>query len=204
MKAEVYNKENKKVETVELPDRVFAAKWNPLLVRQVFVSESANRRRPYASTKDRSEVRGGGRKPWAQKGLGRARHGSIRSPLWIGGGVTHGPRPEKDYGKKINKKMKRAAVYSVLSKKVKDGEVKIIDDLKLAEAKTKIFAGIVKKLLGARTSLLVMPERNNKYIVRAARNIPKTKVVFPDALSVSDCLIHKNIILEKEAVKEIL
>ncbi|MFH0712566.1 MAG: 50S ribosomal protein L4, partial [Candidatus Jorgensenbacteria bacterium] len=117
MKAEVYNKENKKVDTIELSDRVFGAKWNPALVHQVLVSESANRRKPYASTKDRSEVRGGGRKPWAQKGLGRARHGSIRSPIWVGGGVTHGPRPEKDYGKKINKKMKRTAIYSVLSKK---------------------------------------------------------------------------------------
>ncbi|OGG38997.1 50S ribosomal protein L4 [Candidatus Jorgensenbacteria bacterium GWA1_49_17] len=203
MKVEVYNKENKKIDTVELSDRIFGAKWNPVLVHQVFVSESANRRRPYASTKDRSEVRGGGRKPWAQKGLGRARHGSTRSPIWAGGGVTHGPRPEKDYGKKINKKMKRAAVYSALSKKVSDGEVKIIDDLNLAEVKTKNFVNILKKFFKTRTSLLVVPKKENKGLLRAVRNIPKTKAVFSDALSVSDCLTYKNVFFEKEAVKEI-
>ncbi|MFH0712759.1 MAG: 50S ribosomal protein L4, partial [Candidatus Jorgensenbacteria bacterium] len=140
-----------------------------------------------------------------------ARHGSIRSPIWVGGGVTHGPRPEKDYGKKINKKMKRTAIYSVLSKKTSDGEVKIIDDLNLTERKTKIFAGIMKKFFPApkgrgktRTSLLVVPKKDNKDVVRAVRNIPKTKVVFPDSLNVSDCLTYKNIFFEKEAVKEIL
>lgn len=201
---DVYNKESKKVGTVELPDKVFKAKWNPDLVHQVLVAESANQRKIYASVKDRSEVRGGGRKPWAQKGLGKARHGSIRSPLWAGGGVAHGPRADKRYEKKINKKMKRAAVHSVLSKKANEGEIRIIDDLKLAENKTKFFAGILKSFFKTKTSLLVVPKKENREIVRAVRNVPKTKVAFPGALNVSDCLAYRNILLEKEAVDEIL
>ena len=110
MKMEVVNIQNKKVDTIELSDKVFKREWSPALVHQILVAENANQRKPYAAVKDRSEVRGGGRKPWAQKGLGRARHGSIRSPIWTHGGVTHGPRADRDYGKKINKKMKRAAI----------------------------------------------------------------------------------------------
>jgi large subunit ribosomal protein L4 len=204
MQMEVYDKQNKKVDTIELSDQIFKAKWNPSLVHQVLAAETANRRKPYAAVKDRREVRGGGKKPWAQKGLGRARHGSIRSPIWIGGGVTHGPRADKDYGKKVNKKMKRSAIHSVLSRKASEGEIKIIDDLSLADHKTKNFAGILKIFFKTRTSLLVVPRKENKEILRAARNVPKTKVIFPDSLSVSDCLTYENIFFEKEAVKEIL
>ncbi len=204
MTMDVYDKTNKKVGTIEVSDQVFKAGWNPALVHQVLVAQIANRRKSLASTKDRSEVRGGGRKPWQQKGLGRARHGSIRSPLWRGGGVTHGPRPEKNYGKKVNKKMKRAAIHSVLSKKAADGEIKIIEDLNLPDYKTKGLAALLKNFFQKRPSLLIVPAKGNKNIFRAARNIPKIKVLEPAYLNVYDGLAHKYIFFEKEAIKEIL
>src|SRR6185436_10884964 len=111
MNAAVFNIKNEKVSTVVLPDDLFGAPWRPALVQQVLLAQRANARRPWAHAKDRSEVRGGGKKPWRQKGTGRARHGSIRSPLWIGGGKAHGPRKDRDYSQKINKKMKRGALF---------------------------------------------------------------------------------------------
>src|SRR5581483_12233223 len=125
MKTDLYNLRNEKVGTAELPDAVFGARWNAAVVKQVLDAQLANRRRPWAHTKDRSDVQGGGKKPWRQKGTGRARHGSIRSPLWVGGGVSHGPRNERDYSQKVNKKMKRAALFVALSRKMKDDEIKV-------------------------------------------------------------------------------
>src|SRR5438105_1748720 len=116
-KTDLYNQENKKVGTVELPDKFFGVKWNPTLVHQALVAEMANARQPLAHAKGRGDVRGGGKKPYMQKHTGRARAGSTRSPIWKGGGVTHGPLKEKVYSKKINTKMKRLALYSILSKK---------------------------------------------------------------------------------------
>jgi large subunit ribosomal protein L4 len=137
MEATIYNQTGKSTGKITLPESVFGAKWNGDLVHQVVVSEQANMRTPVAHTKDRGEVRGGGKKPWKQKGTGQARHGSRRSPIWIGGGITHGPRNEKIYTKKINKKMKAAALYSVLSEKWKKGEILFVDDLKTSAMKTK-------------------------------------------------------------------
>src|SRR5579862_9363905 len=120
MKADVYNLKDEVVGSVELPENVFGARWNAALIKQVLDSQLANRRSPWAHVKERGEVRGGGKKPWRQKGTGRARHGSTRSPLWVGGGVSHGPSKDRDYSEKVNKKMKRAALFSVLSKKFHD------------------------------------------------------------------------------------
>lgn len=125
---------------MELPDKIFGLKWNPDLVHQVATSYATNRRAGTAHAKTRGEVRGGGRKPWRQKGTGRARHGSIRSPIWRGGGVTHGPRSEKIYAKKINKKMARKALWTVLSAKARDNEIVVLDDIKFAEPKTRYAA----------------------------------------------------------------
>src|SRR5262249_39709386 len=140
MKADLYNLKNEVVGTVDLPDAIFGAKWNSTLVKQVMDAQLANARRPWAHVRDRSEVSGGGKKPWRQKGTGRARHGSTRSPIWVGGGKAHGPRNDKDYSQKVNKKMKRAALFSVLSRKAKDGELKVFESLAVEAPKTKILA----------------------------------------------------------------
>ncbi len=135
--ANVYTSDAKKSGTITLPATVFAQKWNADLVHQVVTAMQANARQPIAHTKDRSEVRGGGRKPWKQKGTGRARHGSSRSPIWRKGGVTHGPRNDKDYSQKINKKMRVGALFAVLSKKFADGQMIFMQDLAMKEPKTK-------------------------------------------------------------------
>src|SRR5262245_26808838 len=132
METKVYNQQGKETGKLKLPEAVFGLPWNGDLVHQVVVSMQANQREGNAHTKGRGEVRGGGKKPWRQKGTGRARHGSIRSPLWRGGGTTHGPSNERNYEKKINKKMKTKALYTVLSQKNRDGEVVLLDQVKFA------------------------------------------------------------------------
>ena len=136
MESKIYNQEGKETGKIILPESVFDLPWNNNLVHQVVVSMQANARKPIAHSKDRSDVRGGGRKPWKQKGTGQARHGSIRSPLWRGGGITFGPRNDKDYGKKINKKMKTKTLFTVLSRKLKDNEIIFIDRFIFTEPKT--------------------------------------------------------------------
>lgn len=138
MEAKVYNQTGKETGKVELPANIFGVKWNANLVHQVVTSMLSNARNTVADTKGRGEVSGGGKKPWRQKGTGRARHGSSRSPIWKGGGVTHGPTSEINYKRKINKKMKLKALYSILSAKLKDGEIIMLDDLKLASPKVKV------------------------------------------------------------------
>lgn len=201
MMVDVYNQQNKKVGKTELPDEVFKVKWNPDLVHQVFVAQIANRRKSIASTKDRSEVRGGGKKPWKQKGTGRARHGSIRSPLWVGGGVTFGPRQDKKFGKKVNKKMKHAALYSLLSKKVSDEEIRVVDTLNLTDHKTKKLDTILRNFFQKKSSVLLVPTKENKEVFLAARNIPKTKALSPTSLNVYDCLAHKYIFFDKSVIE---
>jgi large subunit ribosomal protein L4 len=137
LEADVYTMDAKKSGTVTLPEKVFAEKWNADLVHQVVVGMQANARQPIAHTKDRSEVRGGGKKPWAQKGTGRARHGSSRSPIWRHGGVTHGPRNDRDFSQKLNKKMRVKALFVVLSKKYADGQMFFLNDIAMKEPKTK-------------------------------------------------------------------
>jgi large subunit ribosomal protein L4 len=146
MEAKVYSKTGKESGTYALPETVFGIPWNADLVHQVVESMMSNARTPIAHTKTRGEVRGGGKKPWQQKGLGRARHGSIRSPIWVGGGVTHGPRNDKNYSRKINKKMKTKALHTILSRKLKDNEIIFVDSLDFAEPKTKEALTIVSAL----------------------------------------------------------
>jgi len=142
----IYNQEAEPVGEIKLSDKVFGVKVNESLVHQAMVTQMANQRQVLAHTKDRSEVRGGGRKPWRQKGTGRARAGSIRSPIWIGGGVTFGPRKERNFKKKINQKMKQKAILMVLSDKVANNNLMILDKLEMKEFKTKMFAEMLKKL----------------------------------------------------------
>lgn len=146
LEATIYTAEGKKEGSMTLDEQVFGLRWNADLVHQVVVAMQANARQPIAHTKGRSEVKGGGRKPWAQKGTGRARHGSSRSPIWRHGGVTHGPNKERDFSQKINRKMRIKALYTVLSKKFQDGEVLFISNLSLKEPKTKDARGMLTTL----------------------------------------------------------
>ena len=208
METAVYNLKNEKVGTMDLSDGIFGAKWNAILVKQVLDAQKANARSPWAHAKDRSEVRGGGRKPWRQKGTGRARHGSTRSPIWVGGGKSHGPRNEKDYSEKVNKKMKRGAIFSVLSKKMKDGEVKIFEDFSIEAPKTKMLALTLRGLLGMkhdakRFDVALITNGGNTNLFRASSNLTKAKALSADSLNVYDIMDHKNLFIEKAAVETI-
>lgn len=193
MKLSVYDKANTQVGEVEVSDAIFGRAWNPDLIHQIVVAMAANRRRPTAHTKQRDEVSGGGKKPWRQKGTGKARHGSIRSPLWKGGGATFGPRNDRDYTQKINKKMVRAGVYVALSKKIADGEFRVIDTLAIKEPRTRELAWVGK-------GTLLIPATGNKDIFRASANIQKVKALDPQSLNVEDLLKFKNILIDREAV----
>ena len=201
MKAIVYNQEGKEVGQALLPKEIFNVSVNPDLVHQVVVSQMANRRQVLAHTKGRGEVRGGGRKPWRQKGTGRARVGSIRSPLWRGGGVTFGPTKERVFKKKIPKKMRRKALFMVLSGKVKNNLLILLDKLKLDQPKAKLMAEIFKKLpCKNESSLIALPELN-KNLILAARNIPDIETIQAKDLNALDLLSFKYLIMPKEAIK---
>ncbi len=199
MKASVYNLKGDAIGEIDLPEKVFAREWNSDLVHQVLLAQAANRRLPWAHAKNRGEVRGGGKKPWKQKHTGRARHGSIRSPIWKGGGATHGPVKERDYSQKVNKKMARAAIYSILSKKLADGHLKVIDSLELETAKTKALFASIKSFLPA----LLIAAKENKNIARASNNIPRARSLSGANLNIHDVMKYKNILVDKKAVAEI-
>ncbi len=199
MTAELYTKENKKIGTVDLPERIFGVRWNSDLVHQAMLAQQNNARRPSAHAKSRSEVSGGGIKPWRQKGTGRSRHGSIRSPLWRHGGVTHGPNADRNPTSKLNKKMRQLAIFAVLSRRFKDNEIKFVDSLEGIEAKTKVLAAILKTLSGSRMGSLILPV-SNPNIYRASRNIKGVKTLDARALNVYDLLKYKQIIIEKGAL----
>ncbi len=171
MNISVYTQEGAKKDTITLPEQVFGVSFQPDLVHQVVIAMQANARAGTAHTKDRSEVAGGGKKPWRQKGTGRARHGSRRSPIWTGGGVTFGPRNEKDFSQKINKKVKAKALASVLSKKYSDEELVVLDSLQFSEAKTaeakKAIAAVAK---GTGIETLATKKKNTALVVLSARN----------------------------------
>lgn len=211
MKADIYNLKNEVVGSIELPAEVFGAKWNATLVKQVLDAQVANRRAPWAHVRDRSEVSGGGKKPWRQKGTGRARHGSTRSPIWVGGGKAHGPRNDKDYSQKVNKKMKRVALFAALSRKVKDGEIKVFETFAIEQPKTKVLAAALSGAItlpkkakgGKRYDVLLVSDAANKSLFRAASNLVKTKALAADSLNIYDILNHKNLFIDKESVEMI-
>ncbi|RLC35332.1 MAG: 50S ribosomal protein L4 [Candidatus Nealsonbacteria bacterium] len=203
MLVKCYDQQGKVVSQTRLPSEVFGVKLNPDLVHQVALSQMANRRRVIAHTKDRSEVRGGGRKPWRQKGTGRARAGSIRSPIWRGGGVTFGPTKKKVFKKKINKKMRRRALLQVLSFKAQNNFLIILDKMQLAEPKTKLMAKIMGNLPCKEGSRLIALPGMDKNIIRAARNLPKTEFIQAKDLNVLDLLSFKYLVMPKESIKVI-
>jgi large subunit ribosomal protein L4 len=203
MQAPIYNLGGEKVGKAELPSGIFGLKFNPDLVWQVVVSQMVNKRKTIAHTKTRAEVSGGGRKPWPQKGLGRARHGSIRSPLWRHGGIAFGPRKERVFKKKIPKKMKRKALFMVLSQKLKDGEIILLKELKIEKPKTKIFFNILKKLPLKKSSALIALPKVDRNLVLASRNIPKIKTILAKDLNCLDLLSFKYLILPVDSIKVI-
>ncbi|MBI4080116.1 50S ribosomal protein L4 [Candidatus Kaiserbacteria bacterium] len=179
MKTNIYNKEGKKAGSIDLPENVFGVQWNDALMHQVVTSMQANARPRVAHTKGRGDVRGGGRKPWRQKGTGRARHGSIRSPIWRGGGVTHGPRAEKNYSRIIPKKIRTKALYMALSRKLKDGEIIFVDSLGISSPKTALAkkaltalskAGFERLVKRKNAALVALPKREEA-VSKSFRNI---------------------------------
>jgi large subunit ribosomal protein L4 len=207
-----YNQKGEKIGQTDLPKEIFEIELNKDLVHQVAVSQMANRRQTIAHTKDRGEVRGGGKKPWRQKGTGRARHGSIRSPLWKGGGVTFGPRKERVFKKKIPKKMRRKALFMVLSGKVKNNLLILLDKLRIEKAKTKLMAEILDKLLIEKLknqkteklppSLIALPEMD-KNLILAVRNIPGVETIQAKDLNCLDLLSFKYLIMPRDSIKVI-
>lgn len=200
----VYNIENKEIGEMEAPSRLFAVSWKPELVFQALTIQQANSRNTVAHTKGRGEVRGGGKKPWRQKGTGRARHGSSRSPIWIGGGVTHGPIKEKVYTRSINKKMRRLAIFSAISKKLSDKNLKIVEDISFADNKTKNLKKTLANFPETKKSLLLVLSSRHKLVQRTAKNLPGVFCISPKSLNVKDVLRPVAIIIEKEAVQEII
>lgn len=204
-KQDLYNQEGQIIGSVELPESVFSVSYNADLVYQVVRAKSANQRTVVAHSKGRSEVRGGGKKPWRQKGTGRARHGSIRSPIWIGGGVAHGPNKGRNYSIGFTKNMDRQAVKVVLSQKAKENELRILDSLNLAEAKTKPAAKILENFFPRRSKiknpsvLILNPEKNRK-LVMAFRNIPKAKIISADSVGIMDLVNYKYIMMPQNTI----
>jgi len=201
MIVDVFDQNGKKISQDRLPSEIFNIKLNSDLVHQVALSQLANRRKVIAHTKGRGEVKGGGRKPWRQKGTGRARHGSIRSPLWKGGGVTFGPTGKEVFKKRITKKMKRLALFMVLSAKAEKKLLILLDKLVIKKAKTKLIDKIFKKLPSEDKSCLIALPSVEKNIILAARNIPNIKTIQAKELNVLDLLSFKYLIMPKESIK---
>ncbi len=211
METKVFAADGSVSRNLTLPDVIFGAKWNSDLVHQVVLSMEANARTGTANTKNRSEVSGTGAKPWKQKGTGKARHGSRRSPIWVGGGVAHGPRSEKDYSKTITKSMRRGALLSLLSKKFNDGEIIFVEPLDIKTPKTKEALEILKnigkavdapRLATGRKSygLLALP-KNNRTLVKSFGNLPSVTVDMVQNVSVVDVVNSKYVVfIDPEAV----
>ena len=200
-KVDVYNMQGKKVSDVELSAAVFGIEPNEAVVHSVLVNYLANQRQGTQSTKTRAEVRGGGRKPWRQKGTGRARQGSTRAPQWIKGGIALGPKP-RSYRYTVNKKERRLAIRSVLSSKVLEKELTVLDKIELKEIKTKSMVKALSALKLEGKTLIVLPE-NNTNVVMSARNIEGVKTISANNINVFDLLKYNNLVLPVDTVKKL-
>lgn len=196
----VFNMEGKEVSTLELNDAVFAAPINEHLVHMAVVQQLANKRQGTQSAKTRSEVSGGGKKPWRQKGTGHARQGSTRAPQWTGGGVVFAPKP-RDYSFKMNRKEKNAAIKSVLTSKVNTSKFIVLDELKLEGIKTKQVANILKNL-NVEKALIVIADKDEN-VVLSARNIPTVRTALTNTINVYDMLKYDTVVVTKDAVAKI-
>ena len=200
-KVDVYDMKGKKVSDVELAESVFGIEPNEAIVHSVLVNYLANQRQGTQSTKTRAEVRGGGKKPWRQKGTGRARQGSIRAPQWIKGGIALGPKP-RSYSYTVNKKERRLALKSILSSKVAENELTVVDKLEVKEIKTKTMVKALADLKVEGKTLIVLPE-NNQNVFMSARNIEGVKTIALNNINVFDLLKYTNLILPLDTVKRI-
>jgi len=198
---DVYNVEGKKVKTVDLKDEIFGIEPNEAVVHSVLVNFLANQRQGTQSTKTRAEVRGGGRKPWRQKGTGRARQGSIRAPQWIKGGIALGPKP-RSYKYTVNKKEKRLAIKSILSSKVLEKELVVVEALPFKEIKTKEMVKVLTNLKVEGKSLIVLPEKNET-VQKSARNIEGVKTSLVNTINVYDLLKYKNLVITLDTIKKL-
>ncbi|MBI4837507.1 MAG: 50S ribosomal protein L4 [Candidatus Portnoybacteria bacterium] len=203
----VYDQDGQEVGKMQLPVGIFGVKRSKSLIHQAAVAQMANARQVLAHAKDRSEVRGGGKKPWRQKGTGRARHGSIRSPLWRGGGATFGPTKERNFSKKINKKMRRKALLAVLSGKVRDNELIVLEKLQISSPKTKemmkVIGGLTKIKGDIKKGALIVLAEKDDNIIRAAKNISKFETIGIGNLNVVDLLKRKYLIMTREGIDEL-
>jgi len=200
-KVAMYNSKGEAVKDLELSEAVFATPINKETVHQVFVAMRANARQPWADTKDRSEVSGGGRKPWKQKGTGRARHGSNRSPIWSGGGITFGPLSDRNYKQKINKKVRNLVTRMCLSDKVLDNKMVVLDKFDF-EGKTKDMVALSKKLFKeVRKTLVVLTDVNAQEAIKSLRNIKAFDIVRAEDVNVLDLLQHQYLLISQDGVK---
>ncbi|AEF16391.1 MULTISPECIES: 50S ribosomal protein L4 [Thermoanaerobacterium] len=199
-KVAVYNINAEQIGEIELSDNVFGVEVNVPVMHEAVLNYLANQRQGTHSTKRRGEVRGGGIKPWRQKGTGRARQGSIRAPQWVKGGVVFGPKP-RDYSYNIPKKVKRLALKSALSSKVRDNEIIVIDDINIDEPKTKKIAEMLKKF-DVKNALIVIPD-GKENVILSSRNIPNVKAVFANSLNTYDVLKYDRFIITKDAVNKV-
>lgn len=201
MKVDVLNMEGKKVSTADLSVQIYEAPIRVDLMHQAYVRQIANARLGTHKTKTRSEVAGGGRKPWRQKGTGRARQGSIRAAQWVGGGKIHTPRP-RDYSQKMPRKMRRAALRSALSVKAAEEGIIVIDELMIEEPKTKLVAATIDKLVGDASVLILIPEKNENsdLVHQSIRNLPRTKILMANYLNVRDLLGYDKVLIPVAAL----
>lgn len=202
MKLNVYNQEGKVQGEKELNPKIFEVAVKDSVVHQVVVAMMANARQTLAHTKTKGEVRGGGKKPWAQKGTGRARQGSIRSPQWVGGGIVFGPRKERNYKQKINKKMRQKAYFMCLSDKAANGNLVLVENLEVKNIKTKKMAEMMKKMPVGKRTLLALPSLDEK-ILKSVNNIPWLDAVLVSNLNVLEVLKYKYLLMPIESIKKI-
>jgi large subunit ribosomal protein L4 len=201
MEVDVLNMEGQKVRTVDLPARIFEAPINVDLMHQAYLRQMANARLGTHKTKRRGEVAGGGRKPWKQKGTGRARQGSTRAAQWVGGGKVHTPQP-RDYSQAMPRKMRRAALRSALSVKAKGSDIVVLDVLAVQEPKTRIMANALNLLVGDASALILIPEKTVDYenVIRSTNNLPDAKTLLASYLSIRDILGYEKIVLPLDAL----
>lgn len=209
IKVSVYNKKGEEVSSLDLSENIFSVERNDALLHQASLAQMGNERQVLAHTKGRSDVRGGGKKPWSQKGTGRARAGSSRSPIWIGGGVTFGPNKNRNFSKNLNKKMRQKAIFMILSDRLNDNKLALVDDIAPSEFKTKdmdkVITTLEEKVLkhDGKRSLLIVSDKKNEKLKMSVRNLEGINVINLGNVNILDLLKYKNLVMTVESAKAI-